>query len=306
MITAASRVPNWSEIKTAYQVGKLKTVSAAARQLGVHRATVIRHIDTLEAALGEKLFHRHGKGYFPTETGNELIQVAETVDLELNKFAYRSASYTDELIGELHFTTREVANALILPILAEFQCAHPTLSVRYSPTPSRLRLEYGEADIALRIGDKEEGSNYVCEHFLDLDFGLYATATYIARHGVPDVNDLDQHRFLCFAPKEPTLPLHVFLQKHVPEERIVFRSDSPLVLDAALNLHMGIGFVPAHFAKRRDDLVPIWQPWPNWAAPIWFVIHRSIYHSRKVQSFLTFARNCKQDSSTGSTLATRE
>ncbi len=296
MITSDSKTLNWAEIRTAYQVGKLKTVSAAAKQLGVHRATVIRHIDTLEAQLGEKLFHRHGKGYTPTDTGSELLQTAATVDLELNKFAHRSASYTDELIGELHMTAREVANALVLPILAKFQCEHPTLSVRYSPTPSRLRLEYGEADVAFRIGEKEEGPNYLCEHFADIQFGLYATKTYVARHGLPaDVSDADRHRFLCFAPKEPSLPVHVFLQRHVPANRIVLQSDSPLVLDAALNLHMGIGFVPAHFAAGRNDLVPIWQPWPDWSAPIWLVMHKSVYHSRKVQSFLAFARDQKSN-----------
>jgi hypothetical protein len=42
----------WTEIKTAYQVARLGTVSAAADVLGVHRATVIHHIDTLEAELG--------------------------------------------------------------------------------------------------------------------------------------------------------------------------------------------------------------------------------------------------------------
>ena len=35
---------NWDEVKTAYHVARLGTVSAAAEVLGVHHATVIRHI----------------------------------------------------------------------------------------------------------------------------------------------------------------------------------------------------------------------------------------------------------------------
>ena len=46
---------HWTEIKTAYEVVHLGTVSAAADTLNVHRATVIRHIDHLEAELGAKL-----------------------------------------------------------------------------------------------------------------------------------------------------------------------------------------------------------------------------------------------------------
>ena len=39
----------WDEIRTAYHVARAGTVSGAAAELGVHHATVIRHIDALEA-----------------------------------------------------------------------------------------------------------------------------------------------------------------------------------------------------------------------------------------------------------------
>ena len=60
---------NWDEIRTAYQVARMGTVSGAAEILGVHHATVIRHIDALEARLGVKLFQRHARGYTATEAG---------------------------------------------------------------------------------------------------------------------------------------------------------------------------------------------------------------------------------------------
>ncbi|MEO0576920.1 MAG: LysR family transcriptional regulator [Pseudomonadota bacterium] len=282
---------NWAEMRTAYFVGRFETISTAALELGVHRATVIRHIDSLESALKEKLFHRHGKGYPPTETGQELMHVAQSIELRLTEFVLRSRADAEELTGELHFTTREVTNALILPLLAAFQQQHPTLAVRYSPTPGRLRLDYGEAHIALRIGDKVENEQHISRHFADIEFGLFATKAYAQRRGIPHtIEEASAHQFVCFTPKEPSLPLHTFIQSIVPEEQVVFRSDSPLALDAALDLHMGIGFVPLHFANKRHDLIPVWQPWPNWSAPVWFVIHESIFHSYKIQSFLEFAK----------------
>ena len=54
---------NWDEVRTAYHVAHEGTVSGAAAALGVHHATVIRHIDALEARLGTKLFQRHARGY---------------------------------------------------------------------------------------------------------------------------------------------------------------------------------------------------------------------------------------------------
>ena len=58
---------NWDEVKTALHVARIGTVSGAADVLGVHHATVIRHIDALEEQLGVKLFQRHPRGYTATE-----------------------------------------------------------------------------------------------------------------------------------------------------------------------------------------------------------------------------------------------
>ena len=66
-------IETWDEIRTAYQVARIGTVSGAAEVLGVHHATVIRHIDALEKRLGSKLFQRHARGYTPTEAGHELL-----------------------------------------------------------------------------------------------------------------------------------------------------------------------------------------------------------------------------------------
>ena len=71
---------NWDEVRTAFQVARMGTVSGAAEVLGVHHATVIRHIDAIEARLGVKLFQRHARGYTPTEAGQDLLRVAQTTD----------------------------------------------------------------------------------------------------------------------------------------------------------------------------------------------------------------------------------
>ena len=60
----------WTEVRSAYMVAKLGTVSAAADALGcVHHATILRHIDALETELSSKLFQRHKHGYTPTDVG---------------------------------------------------------------------------------------------------------------------------------------------------------------------------------------------------------------------------------------------
>ena len=83
------RMENWDEIKTAYQVARVRTVSGAAEKLGVHHATVIRHIVSLEARLGIKLFQRHARGYTPTEAGEDLLRVAQATEDQSSQLASR-------------------------------------------------------------------------------------------------------------------------------------------------------------------------------------------------------------------------
>ncbi len=82
-------ISTWDEIRTAYHVARMGTVSGAAEALGVHHATVIRHIDALEQRLGVKLFQRHARGYTSTEAGQDLLQVAQATDDQFTQLVGR-------------------------------------------------------------------------------------------------------------------------------------------------------------------------------------------------------------------------
>jgi len=79
----------WTELRTAHQVAKLGTVSAAAQTLGLHRATINRHIDLLEAEIGGKIFIRHARGYTLTEIGQDVLRVAHKTEELINDLAGR-------------------------------------------------------------------------------------------------------------------------------------------------------------------------------------------------------------------------
>ena len=116
---------NWDEIRTAYQVARMGTVSGAADALGVHHATVIRHIDALEKRLGAKLFQRHARGYTPTEAGQDLFSVASVADDQFTQLAGRIRGRGDEVTGDLVVTSLGDLSPLLVPSIAAFQARHP-------------------------------------------------------------------------------------------------------------------------------------------------------------------------------------
>src|SRR5210317_1935404 len=143
---------NWDEVRTAYQVARLGTVSGAADVLGVHHATVIRHIDALEKRLGVRLFQRHARGYTPTEAGQDLLATAAETEARFSQLASRIAGQGDTLSGELVLTALGFVAQLLMPALAELQNDHPDLRIRLVTDERVFRMELGEAHIAIRAG----------------------------------------------------------------------------------------------------------------------------------------------------------
>ena len=122
---------NWDEIRTAFQVARMGTVSGAADVLGVHHATVIRHIDALEKRLGARLFQRHARGYTPTEAGRDLLSIAKATEEQFSQLASRIKGQGETVTGELVVTTIAGIAGLMTPIMASFQAEHPGVIVRY-------------------------------------------------------------------------------------------------------------------------------------------------------------------------------
>ncbi|MEO0539165.1 MAG: LysR family transcriptional regulator [Cyanobacteria bacterium P01_A01_bin.123] len=283
---------SWNEIRTAYQVARLGTISAAAEYLGVHRATVIRHIDALEAVLGEKLFQRHSRGYTPTEVGLDLMRVAKTTDEQFSQLVGRTKGRTTELLGEFVVTSLYVVTPMLMPVLNAFQTQHPNIVVRYMVSDRIFRLEYGEAHVAIRTGPQPDQPDNIVQPFLKLKIGLYASADYVSRHGIPQtLDDFATHRFVGYANPSFRAGFNIWLRAHVLESNIIFQSNSALALEQAILSGTGIGLCAAHKASQSPDLIEIWPHQDEWDISFWLITHIDLHHTAKVQTFLKFLKN---------------
>ena len=187
----------WTEIRTALHVARLGTITESARALGVHRATVVRHIHTLEEELGGPLFERRPKGYLPTEIGLQLLRVAEATEqhfLELKRSANMRQS---EIAGEITITSIAVLAPALMPAIAEYQRRHPLVSIRYLADKKLLKLEYGEADIAIRAGSEPSMADHTVRKMSVISFALYAHRDYLVRRGeFKGLEDIPNHAFV--------------------------------------------------------------------------------------------------------------
>ncbi len=282
---------NWDEIRTAYQVARKGTVSGAAEALGVHHATVIRHIDALEGRLGVKLFQRHARGYTSTEAGQDLLQVAQATDDQFTQLAGRIKGQGEGVAGDLVITSLDMLSGMLTPVMVAFQAEHPEVRIRYRTGDRVFRLEYGEAHVAIRAGSMPEEPDNVVQPFMSQRMSLAASDAYVARHGLPTgIEDLPNHYFVVYDNQKSRAPFGIWLRERVPEERFTYRAnDNRNMLDAIM-AGAGIGFVISQEVDRNPALTEVIPSEDGWSAPLWLVTHVDLHRTTKVQAFLRFLK----------------
>lgn len=279
---------NWDEVRTAFQVARLGTVSGAADVLGVHHATVIRHIDALETKLGVKLFQRHARGYTATEAGDDLLKVAQTTDDQFEQLAGRLRGRGASVTGELVITSLATFSAELAPIIADFRAEHPELVVRFLTGERLFRLEYGEAHVAIRAGTAPEQPDNVVQPFVTLQPGLYAAPSYVERFGLPKgPEDFANHYFVGYD-NESRAPFDKWLRDHVPSANIAYRAQDLRAIGDGVLSGAGIGFLPKNFIASYPHMIEVIPALEEWSAPLWLVTHVDLHRTAKVQSFLSF------------------
>lgn len=278
-------IDTWDEVRTAWMVARAGTVSGAAEALGVHHATVIRHIDALEGRLGVKLFQRHPRGYTPTEAGAALALAGRATDAQFAQLAARLTGLGAAIEGDLIITTLPEMAALAMPALAELVASHPGLRLRLRTDTRVLRLEYGEAHVAIRAGARPVEPDAVVQPMCALPVALYAAPAYLDRHGRP-ANDeaLASHAFI--GPEDDTnrAPFWQWHRRVLPGATLACRSDASGAQTAAVLAGLGLGFLPVDLVPEGLEMVMPARP--EWAVPLWLVTHVDLHRTPKVQAAL--------------------
>jgi DNA-binding transcriptional LysR family regulator len=290
------KMENWDEIRTAFQVARLGTVSGAAEVLGVHHATVIRHIDALERRLGAKLFQRHARGYTPTESGRDLLSVAQTTEEQFAHLVSRIKGQGETVSGELVVTSIAGITDLLTPVMVAFQEKWPDVRVRFLTDMRVFRLDYGEAHVALRAGAGPEEPDNVVQPLTRIKAGLYAARSYVDRFGKPASEaEFEGHRFVCTDIEVTRAPFHRWLRANVHPDQIAYAATEPAALEHAVRQGAGIGFMMSFRASEDPNLVEILAPRPDWESPLRIVTHVDLHRTRKVQAFLTHLKDSAKD-----------
>lgn len=110
---------DWNHIRAFHATETARSLSAAARQLGLTQPTLSRQVAALEAALGVALFDRVGRKHVLSQIWAELLArigvMADMVDL----VALTASGRVQEISGKVSISATNTYSANILPAMSE-------------------------------------------------------------------------------------------------------------------------------------------------------------------------------------------
>src|SRR4051794_17361245 len=278
---------DWNDLKYFLAVARHGSTIAAGKALHASQSTVQRRLAELETGVARKLVTRTPNGYRLTEFGQELRPYAERIEAMIGDFERHVTGAGRDHSDVIRVTCPEPIVHRMTPLIARFHARHPKLRVEFVMSDRYLDLSKGEADVAFRSGDTDD--ELVGRKIADSVWAVYASRSYIERHGKPDhVEDLVRHPLVCLDNSMSNHRVVKWLKLVAPGARIAARNNSVLGLMYAVKSGVGVGPLPTAIADGEPDLVRVLGPIAELARSWRLLAHPDLRRTPRVAAFFDF------------------
>lgn len=278
---------DWDDLKVGLKVAEARSLSGAARALGIDVATAARRLERLEVAMGAKLFQRDNRGLLPTSAGEKLALHVGRIEAEVAEL--RSALDAADLgvEGIVALTTTDVlACHLIGPALPALQTLHPGIVVEVATDIRTLNLSRREADIALRLARPEQ-SALLARKVGMVGYALYATRRYLDERPPPS-DGFAGHGLIDWPEDYTVIPQVPWLRKIARAATTVLRANSAHLRHQAARAGLGIACLPCVMVGADDGLTRIAVDEAAPGLDLWLAAHRDQARIPRVRATLDF------------------
>jgi len=287
---------SWDDYKIAYQVAIDGSLSQAGVSLGINHATVLRRINQLEQALEVKLFIRHQRGYKLTDAGCVLMDEMPEMLAKFSSLENKIQNVEGDISGELRVTTVSSFSPVITPTLKAFRDKYPKIRLKLISTDDIVPLDSGAAHVSFRAGPSPVGVDLVVKNLTRLTTAYYATQSYVDEFGQPkNINEFNDHQWVLPTPEKYRIPFVNYIVDKIDKNRIIFQSNHFPDIHEAVVAGMGIGPLGEHQAGLNPSMIKIDLDIPKKDETIWFVYHKDLKHSARIQCFYQFLKAARLD-----------
>jgi DNA-binding transcriptional LysR family regulator len=228
----------WDAVHLFVVAAEERSLSRAAKVLGLTQPTVSRRLAELEAEIGEPLFVRSVGGVSLTAAGERLLDPARRMaDVfgEVERAASAAAQVGPR--GLVRITAPPgIAFELLAPFAVRAREVLPEVKLEVTATVRYVDLVRREADLALRT-EIERTRELVVLRSIEEPIAAYATRAYAAT--LPRGYRIEDIGFIGWPKAQMDLPPNRQLAARIPDFEPVFTSDDFLVQLRAAEAGMG-------------------------------------------------------------------
>ncbi|MGL5673473.1 MAG: LysR family transcriptional regulator, partial [Plesiomonas shigelloides] len=244
-------------------------------------------IAAMEHGLAATLFLRTSQGYVLTPVGETVLASAEQMELAAMDFVRAAQGVDNRLVGEVNVATTDTLGIdFLLPALRELHRHHPDIRVILNTSTQVANLTLREADIAIR-SVKPTNPDLIIRKLASWPIGLYASAEYLARQGMPEQgNGFAGHSLVVYEPHWQNSRTLTMLDEPADGAKIAAGVNTSLMLRHALMTGLGLGEIAVPLAEQVG-LVRVW-PERQLQKPyeVWLVMHRDVQHAARVRAVI--------------------
>jgi DNA-binding transcriptional LysR family regulator len=277
---------NWDDLRVFLAIVRSKTLSGAARKLGVNQTTVTRRLENLESTLGTRLFDRSPAGIEHTGAAAQILQVAEQVEDNVASIERQLIGQDMRLTGELRVTTIDMCAYYDGVLFNDFIDRFPDVELELSVGNVPRNLTRREADVAIRWTDEPPG-HLIGQCVATAQYALYGATSLLEKY--PDGAELAAYPWVAWDVANEARVTATWMRNNVPNARIACRYDMALALHAAIRTGIGLGFMPCAYGDPDPALQRIRSVEPGFAMNIWLLTHPDLRSTARVRAFMQHA-----------------
>ncbi|SMB80060.1 transcriptional regulator, LysR family [Pasteurella testudinis DSM 23072] len=275
------------------------SVSAAARKLGVTTPSASKALKLLEAHIGLPLFNRTTRRVELTEAGSLLLQRTGNAVQSLQYAVESVQDLGDTPIGKVRITVPRFAFQTVLqPFYAEFCQRYPHIQLEISVYDGTIDLLNEGFDLGIRFGNTIEEDMVASRLLAPFQEGLFVSADYAARYGIPQTPDeLHRHRLIGYRFITARRILPLILNDNGNEVTVEMPSSLMCndieVMNNAVRKGLGIGriFTPIYqWQTDKHDLIPVLQDYWRTYPAVYLYFPKNSQKAKRIRVLIDFLR----------------
>lgn len=176
------------------EVVRAGSLAAACERLGIPRSTLSRRLLNLERQMGLLLLKKNTRRLAPSEFGLGVHAHCERIAAELAAIREKSARSRTELAGTLRVALPiEFGTGWLGKAISDFAVTYPQIAIEIDASGRSVDLIDEAFDIAIVAG-RPKPSLLTQRRLGSLAAGIYASPSYVARHGLPrSLAEIESH-----------------------------------------------------------------------------------------------------------------